>query len=362
MGEAAELQVRLAITTAFRYLFYPSSDAPKGHSYLRRETMPPQDQGDTDQDQSNVVVRVLRALQKALAADDPPKSGPYVKAKAWDRNQVEMSTEDLRRAFARKIGLPLLLDVNQLKRSIENGVKTQTWLYYAAGEDFAYDHESPLTVWQISDDMHLYAPEEARRLGLRIKGKWTPPQPPGGGATVEQEEDGPSDEELDALLGGGRPSQLRGHGVPTQAFQQILDQAQEHGAVALHRLELAFRGIEAGRANDLVAMGLAIPQMGKATFGIQLNLIVEFGDGANEQVTIKFQGGWERYQRIKQVSDALVKDKKLRSLNVEFRLVVDFDGDLALGDRQFGDMRDALTNMGVSTLDVSATPVYGETP
>jgi hypothetical protein len=357
MGEAAELQVRLAITKAYRYLFYPTGDAPKSQSYLRRETMPPQDQGDTDQDQTNVAVRVLRTLQKALAADDPPRSGPYVKAKAWDKNQVEMSSEDLRRAFARKIGLPMLLDVNQLKRSIENGVKTRSWLYYVAAEDFAYDHESPAAVWQISDDVHLYTPEEAQRLGLRIKGKWrpSPEYPPD-----EPEDEGPSDDELDALLGGGPPAQLRGHGVPAQAFQQILDQAQEHEAVALRRLELAFRGIEAGRANDLVAMGLAIPQMGKAAFGIKLTLIVQFDDTTGEYARIEFQGGWERYQRIKQVSDALVKDKKLRSLNVDFRLVVEFDGDLALSDRQFGDMRDALTNMGVSTLDVSATPMYGE--
>ena len=178
MGEAAELEVRVAITKAYRYLFYPTADAPKSHSYLRRETMPPQDQGDTDQDQTNVVVRVLRNLQKALAADDPPRSGPYVKAKAWDRNQVEMSTEDLRRAFARKIGLPMLLDVNQLKRSpSKTASRRRRWVYYAAAEDFAYDHELAAAVWQISDDTHLYLPEEARRLGLRIKGKWTPPPP-----------------------------------------------------------------------------------------------------------------------------------------------------------------------------------------
>lgn len=358
MAEAAELQVRVAITTAYRYLFYPSSDAPKTHSYLRRETMPPQDQGDTDQDQTNVVVRVLRSLQKALTADDPPRAGAYVKAKAWDRNQTSMSTEELRRAFARKIGLPMLMDVNQLKRSIENGVESRIWLYYAAAEDFAYDHESPRAAWQISDETYLYTPEEAQRLGLRIKGKWTPPQPQRG-ETPQQDEEGPSDEELDALLGGRRPSQLRGQGVPTQAFQQVQDQAQEHGAKALRRLEVSFRGIEASRANDLVAMGLAIPQMGKATFGIQLNLIVEFGDGVEEYARIEFRGGWERYQRLKQVTDALVRDRKLRSLNVDFRLVVDFEGDLALTDRQLMDIRDALTHMGVSTIEVVATPVYG---
>ena len=54
--------------------------------------------------------------------------------------------------------------------------------------------------------------------------------------------------------------------------------------MALRRLELAFQGIEAGRANDLVAMGLAIPQMGKATFGIKLNLIAQF-DGSRRAST-----------------------------------------------------------------------------
>jgi len=319
--------------------------------------MPPQDQGDTDQDQTNVVVRVLRSMQKALAADDPPRSGQYLKAKAWDRNQVEMTTEDLRRAFARKIGLPLLLDVNQLRRSIENGVKTRTWVYYSATEDFAYDHESPPAMWQISDDAHIFLPEEAARLGLRIKGKWTPIVD--GGASAKEEEE-PSDEDLNHLLGAGKPQRLQGHGVPGQAFQQFLDKAQEHEAIAVRRLEIGFQGIEPARATDLVGMGLAIPQMGKATFGIRLNLIVEFDESTQDAVHIRFQGGWDRYQRLKQVTDAFVKDKRVKSLNVDFKLVVEFEQPVALGDRQLADVRDAVSAMGVSVVDVAAEPVYAE--
>lgn len=356
MGEVAELEVRVAITKAYRYLFYPSADAPKGDGFLHRETMPPQDQGDTDQDQTNVVVRVLRNLQKALAADDLPRSGQYLKSKAWDRNQVEMTTEDLRRAFARKIGLPMLLDVTQLRRSIENGVKMQNWVYYAGGEDFAYDHDSPPTLWQISDDTRLYTPEEAARLGLRIKGKWTPTTTTA--ATRDDEVEGPSDAELDELLGVGKPQRLTGHGVPGQAFQQVLDQAQEHGATALTRLEIAFQGIEPDRATDLIAMGLVIPQLGKATLGIGLDLIVEFDEMPAESVHVRFQGGWDRYQRLKQVTDALVRDKGLKSLRVNFRLIVDFDPPKTLDDHQLIDVRDALTAMSVSTVELAAMPVY----
>lgn len=358
MGEVAELEVRIAITKAYRYLFYPSSDAPAHNGYLRRETMPPQEQGDIDQDQTNVVVRVLRNLQKALTADDPPRSSQYLRAKAWDKNQVTMSTEDLRRAFACKIVLPLLLDVNQLRRSIETGVKSRTWVYYSAAENFAYDHESPPAMWQISDDTHLFLPEEAARLGLRIKGKWAPTVDGGTGIELQEE---PSDEELDRLLGAGKPPRLRGHGVPAQAFQQILDQAQEHAAVALRQLEIAFQGIEPARATDLVGMGLAIPQMGKATFGIQLHLIVEFDDPTQDRVDIHFHGGWDRYQRLKQVTDAFVKDKRVKSLKVNFKLTIDLEQPLALGDRQLADIRDAVSAMGVSVVDVTAEPVYAET-
>jgi len=125
MKQSAELNVRVAITKAYRYLFYPSGDGSKQYAFLKRETVPPQGQGDTNIDQTNVVVKVLHALQKVRLSDDSPLSGAYVKSKAWDRNQVQMSIEDLRRAFARKVSLPLLLDINQLQRSVENGVLLQ---------------------------------------------------------------------------------------------------------------------------------------------------------------------------------------------------------------------------------------------
>ncbi len=130
MRQTAELNVRIAITKSYRYLFCPTSDAPKEHAFLRRETVPPQAQGDTNLDQTNVVVRVLHNLQKVRTTDDNHLPAAYLKTKAWDKNQVEMSTEDLRRAFARKVSLPLLLDVNQLQRTLENGVKTRQWVYY----------------------------------------------------------------------------------------------------------------------------------------------------------------------------------------------------------------------------------------
>lgn len=356
MGESAELDVRVAITKAYRYLYYPTADASQTHGRLRRETLPPQSQGETKQDQTNVIINFLHSLKKVRKSDDSPLAGQYVKSKAWDLKQVEMSTEELRRAFARKVSLPILLDVNQLKRSIENGVRQQVWVYYDVATDFAYDHESPPALWQISDEARLYIPEEARRLKLRIKGKWQPPKPGGGEGDDEEDDDIPP---IEPPIIGGKPTQIQGEGLPNQAFQQILDACAEHHAVGLDRLELTFQGIEKSRAEDLRAVGLAIPQFGFGTeIGIQLKLIVEFDEEHQKQLTLDYQGGWDRYKRLKQVTDSLAKEGE--RLNIDFRLVLPFSEMLVVSDPDLGDMRDILQQMGMGTVKITGRPVYEE--
>lgn len=362
MKQSAELNVRIAITKAYRYLFYPTGDAPKAHAFLRRETVPPQGQGDTNVDQTNVVVRVLHNLQKVRTADDNPLPAAYLKTKAWDKNQVEMSAEELRRAFARKVSLPLLLDVNQLQRTLENGVKTRQWVYYDTRDDWAYDHESPPTFWEISDHTRLYAPAEAERLNLRIKGKWQPIQPPpgnGGSPVAPDDIDEPPDDVLVGILGGGRPTQIEGSGPPAQAFQQIWDRSEEHNVAAVRRLRLSFYGSSKSHADSLAAVGLAIPQMGKAEFGIGLKLTIQFDPPPGEQFVLDFQGQWERYKRFKQITDAFAREE-VHSLLVEFKLVVDFGRDVPRHDMQLKTIQDVLTQMGMGPITVIAEPVYSE--
>jgi hypothetical protein len=276
-----------------------------------------------------------------------------------------MSTEDLRRAFARKIGLPFLLDVSQLQRSIQNGVQMRTWLYYDAREEYAYDHESPPAFWQIADHTRLYTPAEAARLKLHIKGKWQPPGPGSDGGRATEEEE-PPEEVLIDILGGGRPSRVHGAGVPAQAFQQVLDWCQEHGASAVRRLRIGFQGIEKGRANDLAAIGLAIPQMGKAQFGIRLKLDVQWGPSAEECLELSFQGGWDRYRQMRTVCEDFARDPGSQ-INVRFDLVIDFEDEVALegsmGGRgqQLGDIRDVLSQMEMGPIEVEAEVVYTQT-
>ncbi len=363
--DAAELDVRIAITKAYKYLHYPTADASKAHAFLQRETLPAQDQGDVEKDQTNVVLRVLRALKKTLTADDDTLSAIYAKAKAWDQNQASMSTEDLRRAFARKPGLRLLMDVGQLKKTIRNGVETKVWIYYDAGEQFGYDHESPPAAWQISDDALLYTLEEAARLKVRIKGKWKPP--------LTEKEVGDTTEDLCPVckmpadrcvcsIGGGdggkgTPAKLQGQGAVSQAFQQVLDLCQEHKVERLKLLSVKIEASNKQAAADLRALGLAIPQFGKGRFTVAQDLVASYGQGTPtaESFRSEFRGGWERYKRLKQLLDAFAQEAD--ELKATMRVNAEFDGGLEVAGQQFATIRDVLAALEVGKVLVEAVPL-----
>jgi len=226
MAEAAELDVRVAITRAYRHLYFPSADAPQRDARLAHDLLPAQDQGDVESDQSAVVLRALRQQKKALTGNEPMLAAAYVRSRAWDKQQVSISTEDLRKAFARRLALPLLLDLNQLKKTVLNGIQAGVWVYYDAPSGVGYDRESPPPSVRIADDAYLYLPEEAARLSLPIKGRKEEDKPPPDLCpycgnpedlcTCSREFKVPE-----------RVLPLRGEGVPQQAFQQLLDRCHD---------------------------------------------------------------------------------------------------------------------------------------
>ncbi|OQA44952.1 MAG: hypothetical protein BWY52_01458 [Chloroflexi bacterium ADurb.Bin325] len=364
--DAAELDVRIAITKAYRYLYYPTADAPKAHAFLRRETLPAQDQGDVEKDQANVVLRVLRALKKALTADDDMLSALYVKAKAWDHNQVSMSTEELRRAFARKIALRILLDVGQLKKTIKNGVEMRAWVYYDSTEEFGYDHDSPPPVWQISDEAILYTPEEAARLNIRIKGKWRPEargsEPAEEGVTAICPVCGMPEDQCTCgvAVGGGpaqqRPTRFQGQGAAAQAFGQLVDLCAEHKVAHLRRLTITVDALGKQAAADVRGLGLAIPQFGKGRYVVEQDVKAEFGGGtAAESFTLNFRGGWDRYKRFRSLVEAFGSEAD--ELKATMRVAGEFEDGLEVAGAQFAAIRDVLTTLELGRISVEGIPL-----
>jgi len=362
MGQAAELEVRIAITKAYRYLYFPSADAPMKQHNLNRETLPAQDQGETEKDQSQVLLKILKDLGKVKTADDQPLAPHYLKSKGWPVNQESLSTEELRRSFAQRLGLPLLLDVGQLKRTIKEGVKHGVWVYYDPREDIGYGPDSPSPLVQLDDDTLLYLPEEAKRLGLKLKGE-RPPETSGevtcpvcGNPAAECTCDQvcPVCQQYPCTC--KKAGHLRAEGSPAQAFQALADQCADQNIAALKNLRLVIEGSGKEAAQDTRALGLAIPQLGKGSFALRQALTMEFGTGSSCKVD--FAGPWERYKRLKQITDAFAQEAD--KMTVKTEVTAEFGEGLAPDSDQFQTMRDVFTAMGLGRMTVEAEQAEAE--
>ena len=357
LGQAAELEVRIAITKAYRYLYYPSADAPMKYHNLNRETLPAQDQGETEKDQSQVLLKILKDLGKVKTADDQVLAPHYLKSKAWPVNQESLSTEELRRAFAQRLGLPLLLDVGQLKRTIKEGIKHGVWVYYDPRENIGYGPNSPSPLVQLDDDTLLYLPEEAQRLGLKLKGdtdkkidEITCPVcgQPAAACTCDQV--CPNCKHYPCTC--TKLDRLQATGSPAQVFQALADQCADQKVPALRRLRLVLEGSGKEAAQDTRSLGLAIPQLGKGTFTLRQTLTMEFG--STSSCKVEFAGPWERYKRLKQITDAFAQEAD--KLTVRTEVTAEFAEGLAPDSDQFQTMRDVLTAMGLGKITVEAEP------
>jgi len=344
MHEAAELDVRIAITRAYRYLFYPSQDAPRSASNLARETLPAQEQGEVASDQAKVVLGILKQLDKVLTDESKPLSSAYVKSKAWPGSQQEMTTEELLRAFARKISLPIMLDQQKLKSTIKEGITNGTWVYFDTREQMGYGKKSPPPFVSISEDALLYTPEEAERRGIPIKGAGSEKREvcPLCGAH-------PCACEVPPLPG---PEVFQAEGTPAQAMQNVRDMAEDAGALTLSKITVVAEGEGKEGARVSEAIGLAIPQLGKAEVWFERNINSEFGQ--NERFSLSYQGLWQRYQRIRQQADGLVKDAA--KLAVKTKFTVGYPGGLDVHSKEFEDLRDILESLSVGKIKVSAEP------
>jgi hypothetical protein len=349
MAEAAELDLRVAITKAYRHLYYPSADAPRPSSGLAHQLLQPDEQGEVEKDQSEVVLRLLKGLEKVLTADDKPLNPQYLKAKAWPAGAPSLSTEDLKRAFAQRLALKMLLNVDQLKRTVREGIAKGVWVYYPSDEKVGYGTVSPGPLVEVSEDALLYTPEEAQRLGIKIKGAEVEPEicavckRPGPDCICDQDE----------KPAAKRPSRVQAEGTPAQSFQGVADQCHDHRVKALRKVAVRVEGLGKDAARDARSLGLAIRQLGKAAVSLEQKMVLEFAGG--EKFSIDFTGSWDRYKRIKALTDALSQEASNASVKLELR--AEFEGvGLDVTGEQFQTIRDVFNNLGVGRIVLEGDP------
>ncbi|HUW31902.1 MAG TPA: hypothetical protein VM223_09845, partial [Planctomycetota bacterium] len=153
-----------------------------------------------------------------------------------------------------------------------------------------------------------------------------------------------------------KPALLCAQGSPAQAFQSISDQCHDNAIARLKSLSIRIEGAGKQIATDARSLGLAIPQMGKAAFSLNQHLVLQFGDG--DQFSGDFAGSWERYKRIKSVTDNLSSEAS--NASVRMAVKIDFDAGLDVAGDQLQTIRDVLDTMNMGKVYLGAVPIYPE--
>lgn len=344
--DESELALRVAIHRAYRFLYYPSADGPRETVGLVREALPAQDQGEVQRDQSQVLLDVLRRLEKVYTADSDPIDPQFLKSKAWTVGRSSVAVADLARAFAMRRGLRMLLEHRPLREGILRGVQRGTWIYYDPKEGVGYGPSSPSPAISLEGDAELLEPEEARARGISIKGEAREPERcPVCGNPAEL-----------CTCDAGAPQEpepfLVGSGAVDQAIQQLLDGMHDRGLEALGVLRISVQGSDQEGARELRSLGLAIPQLGSGDYRVEVRVSAEYPD--RDCLVVDFRGPWERYRRLKDVVDGLVKEAS----RVEMRATLECRfADAGANPARLSEVRDVLRALDLGHLEVRAEPL-----
>ncbi|MBX6754321.1 MAG: ATP-binding protein [Thermorudis peleae] len=352
LRDQTELELRVGITRAYRFLYYPSGDLPYGTVPLAREILPAQDQGAVKGNQTEVIARRLHQLNKLRLGDDSPLPAAFVRARAWDGQQGKIATEDLRRAFAQRVSLPMLADLNLLKRTIREGVRSGEWVYYSTSEGKAYDTNSPEPLVEISEGTFLYAPEEAARLNLPRASRQelveTRERCPVCGNPVEACTCGEENGERVTL-----PTvDLSAAGPPAQAFQDIADRCRDAKISRLARIRLKLEGDGQAAEQELRALGVVLGQLERGRARVWLKATAEFGEG--ELLDLRFQGEEGRSRPVRQLLEGLAGQASKFTALAQAELDFGPEG-LAVED-ELGQLGEVFANLPFGRVELEAEP------
>jgi hypothetical protein len=168
-----DLAVRVALTNAYRHLFYPANDPVKAPKGLMHYTLPAQDASTVkgNRNQQDMILKSLKDCAKVRGEEAQPFAPAYVLQKVWPSGLDHLTTKALRDQFAKDLGLNMLLDaeVSKLRDTIRRGLTEGQW-----------DLQMGEQLYIKTDDAPLAAPstiEFADRMELYRRGILKPPEP-----------------------------------------------------------------------------------------------------------------------------------------------------------------------------------------
>lgn len=308
-----------------------------------------QETSDAGKDQQAELIRVLRDLKKVMTADDAALSGEYAKEKVWAASTTEMTTAELQRAFCRKRALPIVLDPDQFKRTLKDGVAKGVWIYQDGTKVYQAKTEPPIIM--LCEDHTLYLPERARELGLL-----DPPRPRKAAGTEER---GPEEmAEGEAGFGGSTDGEIdlltpvmtrvEAEGVPKQAFANLADRCQDLNVEEISGLIVKTTGI-----GDAKLLGQLLGQLPPVALTVEQELLTEL---EGDRFDVKFRGSARRFGRFRTLTETTMTEAERLKVptHVKTSFRVELDAPISPADPVIGQIRDALHNLGVSRVSLLA--------
>jgi hypothetical protein len=158
-----DLAVRIALTNAYRHLFYGANDPVKAPKGLMHYTLPAQDSSmiKGKNNQQDAILKVLKDCGKIRDGEMQPYAPAYVLQKAWPIGLDHVTTKVLKETFAKNLELNILLDAElpKLRDTIRVGIQSGQWDLKLGNQVFIQVDNAPLslpTTIEFSDRMELY--------------------------------------------------------------------------------------------------------------------------------------------------------------------------------------------------------------
>ncbi|MEC4853481.1 MAG: DUF499 domain-containing protein, partial [Jaaginema sp. PMC 1079.18] len=161
-----DLAVRIALTNAYRHLFYPAQDSVKAPKGLMHYTLPSQDSSTVKgkSNQQEVILKALRdcgKIRPEAEADAKLFAPAYVLHKVWPKGIDSWTTKSLKDEFSKNLALNLPIDaeIPKLRTTIHRGLTEGQWDMKVGERLYIKTNDTPFTppdTIEFSERMVLY--------------------------------------------------------------------------------------------------------------------------------------------------------------------------------------------------------------
>jgi hypothetical protein len=162
----------VALTNAYRHLFYPANDPVKAPKGLMHYPLPAQDSSTVkgNRNQQDIVLKALKDCAKVRGEDAAAYAPAYVLQKVWPPGIDHWTTKAQQEQFAKDLGLNMLLDaeVAKLRDTIRRGLQEGQWDMKVGDKLFIKTDTPPPMPETI---------EFSERMELHRRGFLKPPEP-----------------------------------------------------------------------------------------------------------------------------------------------------------------------------------------